>query len=391
MSACPETYCAPAGRVSSDELLRQIALFRSIPLTELLDSVHEVVLVLNRYRQVVHINSNLMTLLDLKDMSSSFGMRPGELLLCEQACKGPDGCGTAEGCRPCGALFAILGGIEGRQVEAECRITRKAEGRVTACDFKVRATPLLRGDDAFVIISLTDISHEKRRNALERIFFHDLLNMAGGLRNISGMLVDDVPIDVRADMLLVHRYATALVEEILAQRVLVAAENDELGVEFREVQARNVLQGVVDLYRTHEACIDKRIVMESCQSSSLITTDRVLLGRVLGNLIKNALEASPRRGVVTVGCTVGTGTVTFTVHNAGDIPEDVRLQMFHRSFSTKGQGRGLGMYGVRLLTDNYLGGRVTCESSREGGTTLRVTLPLHPVSSRRQERADGTC
>jgi signal transduction histidine kinase len=65
------------------------------------------------------------------------------------------------------------------------------------------------------------------------------------------------------------------------------------------------------------------------------------------------------------------------VHNAGFISPEVRAQMFQRSFSTKGQGRGLGMYGVRLLTGNYLGGRVECMSSRDSGTTLLVILPRY--------------
>lgn len=377
MSACHETYCAPPERVTPDELQRQVALFRSIPLTELLDAVGEVVLVLNTCRQVVHANRNLLSLLGLQEAAHLFGQRPGEVLQCEHACEGPNGCGTAEGCRPCGALQSILAGIGGERVEGECRITRTLQGRLSACDFKVCATPMTREGDHFVILSMSDISHEKRRSALERIFFHDLLNMAGGLRSISGLLVEDVPLDVRADMLLVHRYATALVEEILAQRVLVAAENDELGVELRDVQAREVLRDVIELYRTHEACIDKRLVMEPCGGHLLISTDRVLLARVLGNLVKNALEASPRGGVVTAGCEATSSGVTFRVHNAGFISPEVRAQMFQRSFSTKGQGRGLGMYGVRLLTGNYLGGRVECMSSRDSGTTLLVILPRY--------------
>jgi signal transduction histidine kinase len=57
------------------------------------------------------------------------------------------------------------------------------------------------------------------------------------------------------------------------------------------------------------------------------------------------------------------------------MPADVQLQMFHRSFSTKGKGRGTGTYSVKLLTEKYLQGRVAFTSTPASGTTFEVTLP----------------
>ena len=61
---------------------------------------------------------------------------------------------------------------------------------------------------------------------------------------------------------------------------------------------------------------------------------RRLLTRVLGNLIKNALEASTRGTTVTVSVH-NRGTPTFCVHNESAMSEEVKAQMFQRSFSTK--------------------------------------------------------
>jgi sensor histidine kinase regulating citrate/malate metabolism len=52
------------------------------------------------------------------------------------------------------------------------------------------------------------------------------------------------------------------------------------------------------------------------------------------------------------------------------------MQIFQRSFSTKGSGRGIGTYSMKLLTEQYLGGEILVESSQENGTTFTVVIPL---------------
>jgi sensor histidine kinase regulating citrate/malate metabolism len=58
------------------------------------------------------------------------------------------------------------------------------------------------------------------------------------------------------------------------------------------------------------------------------------------------------------------------------IPRDVQLQLFKRSFSTKGEGRGLGTYSMKLLTERYLNGRVGFRTSESAGTTFTASYPL---------------
>jgi signal transduction histidine kinase len=57
------------------------------------------------------------------------------------------------------------------------------------------------------------------------------------------------------------------------------------------------------------------------------------------------------------------------------MPKEVRLQVFQRSFSTKGADRGLGTYSVKLLTEKYLKGKVSFSSQQGEGTTFFVLLP----------------
>jgi hypothetical protein len=73
--------------------------------------------------------------------------------------------------------------------------------------------------------------------------------------------------------------------------------------------------------------------------------------------VKNAIEGSAPGELVTTGWRRDSDRVVFHVHNPTYIPENIRLQMFSRSFSTKGAGRDLGTYSVMLLAEKYLAER----------------------------------
>jgi sensor histidine kinase regulating citrate/malate metabolism len=120
----------------------------------------------------------------------------------------------------------------------------------------------------------------------------------------------------------------------------------------------------------------KQIILPQIRlSESTIKTDKTLLKRVLGNLIKNALEASNEGNTVSLGIEEFDSTIVFSVSNETFMPRDIQLQIFQRSFSTKGKGRGVGTYSVKLLTENYLKGQVTFLSTPEFGTTFYITIP----------------
>jgi signal transduction histidine kinase len=73
------------------------------------------------------------------------------------------------------------------------------------------------------------------------------------------------------------------------------------------------------------------------------------------------------------------------VHNEGIVPPEVQPRIFERSFSTKGPGRGLGTYGMRLIGERVLGGQVSFSSAAGRGTTFSILLP--PRGAARNEVA----
>jgi signal transduction histidine kinase len=166
-----------------------------------------------------------------------------------------------------------------------------------------------------------------------------------------------------------------MVEEVLAQRDLAAAESHELGVRPTEVFAKALLQELLEAYREYPSEKAVQLVLSPDTAEVSFTTDRLLLSRILANLLKNAIEASTNGEPVTAGCRNVDGQPEFWVHNAGFIPAETQQQIFQRSFSTKGPGRGLGTYSVKLLCDRYLNGQAAFITSPEQGTTFTVRFP----------------
>ena len=105
-----------------------------------------------------------------------------------------------------------------------------------------------------------------------------------------------------------------------------------------------------------------------------VVTDPTILKRILVNLAKNALEAIGVGATVTIWAERAGEEVMFAVRNPGTLPEEVRHQLFHRSFSTKGDGRGIGTYSVKLLGERYLRGRVEFRSGDAEGTVFMIWI-----------------
>lgn len=369
---------APSGRACPATLDEQSSLLRSTPLLQaILDCMEEGVLVLNTQRQIVACNRRAAEWIQAAGRPW-LGCRPGEVLNCVHAELGPDGCGTGPYCITCGAVQAILKCLEAcRQVVRECRVLCKGPTAVQALDLKVLATPIEVQGQRFIVCALYDISQPKRVALLNRLFFHDILNTAGGIEGYAAMLADELRERLADDFPLrrLQDLAGTLIEDLRAQRDLMYAESGELVLEVSAFHVGQLLAELQALYQSHPVAHNRIIRLDEVWDG-VLETDRRLLARVLGNMLKNALEATPAGGIVWAGCKDTAQEAVFWVRNPGVIPQEVQLQIFHRFFSTKKEpGRGIGTYSMKLLTEGYLGGRVEFTSTESDGTLFTVTIP----------------
>ena len=107
-----------------------------------------------------------------------------------------------------------------------------------------------------------------------------------------------------------------------------------------------------------------------------LEADAELLERVVVNLVRNALEASPEGATVTVRTRAAGGVAELAVLDRGEgVPEEIREQIFNPFFTTKGSGIGLGLAISAKIVDEH-GGRITLETDSGRGSTFIVQLPL---------------
>ena len=167
-----------------------------------------------------------------------------------------------------------------------------------------------------------------------------------------------------------------LLDEIDSYSQLMQAESKQLHVKPEAFNALALMERIKNQYMHHAVALEKSIIVDSKSEDIIIISDETILGRIIGNMTKNALEAIQPGHVVTLSCVQDGDKVRIIVHNPGLIARTAQLQIFQRSFSTKGIGRGLGTYSIKMLSEQYLKGEVGFTSSANEGTIFYGEYPL---------------
>jgi signal transduction histidine kinase len=138
---------------------------------------------------------------------------------------------------------------------------------------------------------------------------------------------------------------------------------DDLASEFAEPARRNG--------------IELRVI----PASAAVFSHPVLLSGILGNLIRNAIDYTPRGGRVCVACRRRGAQVRLEIRDSGSgIPADELAKVrraFHRADITGPEGLGLGLFIVKRAA-GLLGHRVQVASAAGRGSVL----PSSPMSPR---------
>lgn len=374
-----DTYFLPSHRASLATVREQAkSVLRPEVLLNLVHTAGEPLAILNPQRQIVFCNEACWRLGGLSSMDEALGLRPGELLRCVNVTNSPGGCGTTENCKFCGLAQALVRGQERLAARGRCLIECGEPSVPATLEYRVQVTPLPEAGPGWECYSLTDISQESRRRELERAFFHDIMNRAFAVEGVADALAEEgLGAAEREDFTTMLGVAVrGLVEEVKSQRVLLAAETGELPVEPVTINSLDLLRGAIQTCAAFWLEEDIRLEIGLGSESVDFESDPALMGRVLVNLLKNAIESSRPGQVVTASCRREGARIRFSVHNEAWMPPKVAARVFQRSFSTKGRGRGLGTHSVRLLTEQYLGGEASFETGEESGTTFQVRLPL---------------
>jgi len=203
----------------------------------------------------------------------------------------------------------------------------------------VASKPFIWEGEKFFIVTLNNVEDIKRRERLEKAFFHDLLNRAGILQGLVELLLQSKK-EEKINMLIeiLHKETLEIVDDILFQQNLMEAEQGRLVVQMDEINSLEILEGIRDEFIAYESKENKAVVVDPSSSGKIFYSDKALLKRILTNILKNALEAIKEGESIVAGTKKSSGQIQFWVQNPGVIPDEIQSQIFQRSFSTKGKG-----------------------------------------------------
>jgi signal transduction histidine kinase len=224
-----------------------------------------------------------------------------------------------------------------------------------------------------MLLTLQDISAQKRRDALERVFIHDLQDSLHGLRDWT-LVLQAAGADATVMTERVLELANHLTADVDSQARLLQAENGDLVPEVSTVSPDFILDKLWASLGAERAA--RLIRMPQPVNASLLRTDPEILCRILRKMALNALEALPHGGQAQIWHERRSGRPAFVVQNSGCMVPEVADRVFQRSFSTKAdQGRGMGTYGMKLLGETVLGGKVGFTTNWTEGTRFFIELP----------------
>ncbi|MBL9167848.1 MAG: PAS domain S-box protein [Verrucomicrobiales bacterium] len=147
--------------------------------------------------------------------------------------------------------------------------------------------------------------------------------------------------------------------------------------QLRLTQLNEVVRDAVALLRPEITNRGICLVEKLSSRAPTIPIDPGQIKQVLVNLIKNAMQAMTKGGVLTLRTSTATEGVLLSVEDTGGgIPTEQLNRIFEPFYTTKKKGSGLGLMIVQRIVSDH-DGRIELESHVGKGTSFRIWLPLH--------------
>jgi signal transduction histidine kinase len=294
--------------------------------------------------------------------------------------------GSAEAFEALGAFrrlllgLAVLGGVLGGLIALFAALTvsrpladlSRAAQRIGAGDL---ATPLSQGRGGEEVALLARTLEEMRRSLRARDeeretmlagIAHEIRNPLGGIDLFAGLLAEEMKGSPAAE------HAARIQKELgtlqgIVEDFLDFARVRPLALE--PVEAAGFASEVAELSRP---LAEEQGVRLAASGEGTLNADRERLRRAVLNLVRNAIEASPRGETVELSIPGG-AEIRVADRGPGLTPE-AREKLFSPFFSTKERGTGLGLPLARKVAAAH-GGSLELVSREGGGTLARLAVP----------------
>lgn len=150
----------------------------------------------------------------------------------------------------------------------------------------------------------------------------------------------------------------------------------EIRLELSEAEPKSLLTEALSLIEVPQ----KIHVLNRTGKEPRVRVDKEKMRRVFVNIVKNAFDAMPDGGKLTVKSGKERDNVAFTFSDTGaGMSKEVKNKIWSPLFTTKAKGMGFGLPICKRIVEAH-GGKISVESVAGRGSTFTVTLPIEPVT-----------
>jgi len=157
-------------------------------------------------------------------------------LNCNQTNGGRVSCGQSKHCNDCAVYSALRNNFEENPSYSEMAIINSIDdGNLLNFNLQINATRIQLKNHDLLLLVIEDKTNGKRKEALERIFFHDVLNTANAVNGLSELMQEAESLtEMREYAEMLQESINELIHEINIHKDIHVAEKDLLEARFRK-------------------------------------------------------------------------------------------------------------------------------------------------------------
>ncbi|MFN3595988.1 MAG: PAS domain-containing protein [Rubricoccaceae bacterium] len=268
-------------------------------------------------------------------------------------------------------------------IESRGRLVRDARGRVTTMQLVSRDITERRRYEAELVAAREDALEAARlKSALLANMSHEIRTPLTGIIGFADLLADAADDDTREFAERIAASGQRLMDTLNSVLDLAQLEAGALRFEPVPVDVSAEVRGVAALLQARAAARGLALTLDLPEAPLLALGDRAALGRVLANLVGNAIKFTEAGHVaLAVRPVAGQQQVEVCVRDTGVGIGPEFLPRLFREFEQEShghgrrfEGSGLGLAITRRLVD-LMGGTIAVESTPGVGTAFTVRLP----------------
>jgi two-component system, NtrC family, sensor histidine kinase HydH len=203
---------------------------------------------------------------------------------------------------------------------------------------------------------------------------HDLKNPLAAARGAAELLEGELKTLQKEDL---RHFSSLLVQQLDRLTAIIDRYQrlSRMELELQTVDVNELISRVLSL-QSFAGASSVTVTSTFAENLPKVPLDAELVSSIVENLVKNAFEAMPSGGTVTVATAREGDHLSLAISDTGQgMDPRTREQAFSLFFTTKAQGSGLGLAFVKQIARAH-GGEVRLESKEGQGTRVELLFPL---------------